>query len=47
LTTGRGRRIPVGYNSIAIAPNFRVGRETGDPRGPGEVHGVNRRDFLA
>jgi len=44
LKTGHGRRIPVGYISIAISPNS---REAGDPRGPGEVHGVNRRDILA
>jgi len=37
----------VGYNSIAITPNSRVAREAGDPRGPGEVHGVNRQEILA
>ena len=37
----------MGYNSIAISPNSRMARGAGDPRGPGEVHGVNRRDILA
>jgi hypothetical protein len=46
LTTGRRRRIPVGYNGLDSMPNSRVDREAGDPGRPCEVHGVNRQDAL-